>query len=150
MRLEQRDERRHGARAALGVPPQAVKELGDAFQHRARRRPSRLRAAGPRPDHPQAKRAAGRRPTDPHARAAPTARRTTSSIIYNGYWFWGRPSVDDLRRDLRELTREIRPDWDLSTPGLRDAWNLGGVSNFHGWEKWSPEDVAAERKRVVR
>jgi len=80
----------------------------------------------------------------------PTARRTTSSIIYNGYWFWGRPSVDDLRRDLRELTREIRPDWDLSTPGLRDAWNVGGVSNFHGWEKWSPEDVAAERKRVVR
>jgi peroxiredoxin len=24
--------------------------------------------------------------------------------IYKGYWFWGRPSVDDLRRDLREVT----------------------------------------------
>src|SRR5215831_20989107 len=38
--------------------------------------------------------------------------------IYNGYWFWGRPSVEDLRRDLREVTREIRPDWDLAAPGL--------------------------------
>jgi peroxiredoxin len=36
--------------------------------------------------------------------------------IYNGYWFWGRPSVDDLRHDLRAVTREIRPDWDLSAP----------------------------------
>ena len=33
--------------------------------------------------------------------------------IYNGYWFWGRPSIDDLWRDLRDVTREIRPDWDL-------------------------------------
>jgi peroxiredoxin len=36
--------------------------------------------------------------------------------LYNGYWFWGRPSVDDLWRDLRAATSEIRPDWDLSTP----------------------------------
>ncbi len=55
--------------------------------------------------------------------------------IYNGYWFWGRPSVDDLRHDLRAVTREIRPDWDLSTPGLRDAWNAGDLSHFHGWDK---------------
>jgi hypothetical protein len=34
--------------------------------------------------------------------------------IYNGYWYWGRPSVEELRRDLREVTRRIRPDWDLS------------------------------------
>src|SRR4051794_27236419 len=27
--------------------------------------------------------------------------------VYNGYWFWGRPSVDDLWRDLRAVTREI-------------------------------------------
>ena len=36
--------------------------------------------------------------------------------IYNGYWFWGRPSLEDLRRDLREVTRDIRPDWDPSAP----------------------------------
>ena len=55
--------------------------------------------------------------------------------IYNGYWFWGRPSVEDLRQDLRAVFREFRPDWDLSTPGLRDAWNSGDHSPFHGWDK---------------
>ena len=55
--------------------------------------------------------------------------------IYNGYWFWGRPSIADLWRDLREVSSEIRPDWDLSKPGLREAWNAGDFSNFHGWNK---------------
>ena len=41
--------------------------------------------------------------------------------IYNGYWFWGRPSVTDLWHDLRAAMSEIRPDWDLSAPGLREA-----------------------------
>ena len=50
--------------------------------------------------------------------------------IYNGYWFWGRPSVQDLWRDLREATREIRPDWDLGAPGLREAWESGDRSMF--------------------
>jgi peroxiredoxin len=55
--------------------------------------------------------------------------------VYNGYWFWGRPSVVDLWHDLRAVTREMRPDWDLSTPGLREAWNAGDFSHFHGWDK---------------
>ena len=55
--------------------------------------------------------------------------------IYNGYWFWGRPSINDLWHDLRDVTREIRPDWDLSAPGLREAWNAGDLSPFHGWNK---------------
>jgi hypothetical protein len=29
--------------------------------------------------------------------------------VYNGYWYWGRPSIEDLRRDLRAVTGEIRP-----------------------------------------
>src|ERR1051326_5437302 len=29
--------------------------------------------------------------------------------IYNGYWFWGRPSVNDLWHDLRAATREAPP-----------------------------------------
>jgi peroxiredoxin len=52
--------------------------------------------------------------------------------IYNGYWFWGRPSVEDLRRDLRAATAEIRPDWDLTAPGLREAWEAGDKSLFYG------------------
>ena len=55
--------------------------------------------------------------------------------IYNGYWFWGRPSPEDLRRDLRLVTSEIRPDWDLGAPGLREAWDAGDLSPFHGWDR---------------
>ena len=51
--------------------------------------------------------------------------------LYNGYWFWGRPSIDELWRDLREATREIRPDWDLSASGLREAWDAGDRSRFY-------------------
>jgi peroxiredoxin len=66
--------------------------------------------------------------------------------IYNGYWFWGRPSVVDLWHDLRAVSSEIRPDWDLSAPGLREAWNAGDYSRFHGWKSWGPERIAAARK----
>ncbi len=60
------------------------------------------------------------------------------SSIYNGYWFWGRPSVEDLRRDLREVTRQIRPDWDVAAPGLRANWD--GDKRMH-W-LYKPERAA--------
>ena len=31
--------------------------------------------------------------------------------VYNGYWYWGRPSKEDLRQDLRAITKELRSDW---------------------------------------
>jgi peroxiredoxin len=55
--------------------------------------------------------------------------------VYDGYWFWGRPSVDELWRDLRSASAEIRPDWDLDAPGLREAWDSGDRSSFHGWNR---------------
>jgi hypothetical protein len=33
------------------------------------------------------------------------------------------------------VTREVRPDWDLSAPGLREAWDAGDYAAFHGWDK---------------
>jgi peroxiredoxin len=51
--------------------------------------------------------------------------------VYNGYWFWGRPSFTDLWHDLRDATREIRADWDLATPGLREAWDAGDRTRFY-------------------
>ena len=59
--------------------------------------------------------------------------------VYNGYWFWGRPSVYELWQDLRVVFSECRPDWDLSTPGLREAWDAGDHSPFHGWDRWGPK-----------
>jgi peroxiredoxin len=32
--------------------------------------------------------------------------------FYNGYWFWGRPTSEELRQDFRHITRQIRPDWE--------------------------------------
>lgn len=66
--------------------------------------------------------------------------------IYNGYWFWGRPSIGDLWHDLRAAMSEIRRDWDLSKPRLREAWNAGDLSAFHGWNKQPDRRPPAVRK----
>ncbi len=49
--------------------------------------------------------------------------------IYNGYWFWGRPSTQELWQDLREVFRKSRPDFDITAPGLREDWN--GEKKLH-------------------
>ena len=36
----------------------------------------------------------------------------TVAASYNGYWFWGRPTMDELRRDFRNLTRGLHADWE--------------------------------------
>jgi peroxiredoxin len=63
--------------------------------------------------------------------------------VYNGYWFWGRPSVDELWHDLRTVMSEVRQDWDLSTPGLRAAWDSGNYAAFHGWDKRPTAEASA-------
>jgi peroxiredoxin len=35
---------------------------------------------------------------------------------YNGYWYWGRPTHDELVKHLRAVSRELRPDWAAPTP----------------------------------
>jgi hypothetical protein len=65
--------------------------------------------------------------------------------IYNGYWFWGRPSVEELRQDLRAVTQKIRPDWDLGTPGLRAAWDQGEKAKFFPYGKRLSEVLAEAR-----
>jgi peroxiredoxin len=52
------------------------------------------------------------------------------SAIYNGYWYGGRPTVAELQRDLREVMRAHRPDFDLSAPGLCEAWDRGEREQF--------------------
>ena len=50
--------------------------------------------------------------------------------IYPGYWFWGRPTTHELHLDLREVTAEIRPDWRIDTPEMREAWASRDRSQF--------------------
>jgi peroxiredoxin len=63
--------------------------------------------------------------------------------IYNGYWFWGRPSFVDLWHDLRVVSSEVWPDWDLGAPGLREAWDERDFSAFHGWNRRDPAEIEA-------
>jgi peroxiredoxin len=51
--------------------------------------------------------------------------------IYNGYWFWGRPTVEDLRQDLRAVSKKWRPDWDITAPELKAAWQEGRKEMFY-------------------
>jgi peroxiredoxin len=64
--------------------------------------------------------------------------------VYNGYWFWGRPSIDDLWRDLRAAAARPRPDRNLAAPGLREAWDAGDWSPFHGWDRRARPAAGAE------
>src|SRR6266550_4215076 len=47
--------------------------------------------------------------------------------IYNGYWFFGRPTLEDLRHDLSAVTKKCRPDWDITTPELSVNRTRSGV-----------------------
>jgi peroxiredoxin len=51
--------------------------------------------------------------------------------IYNGYWFFGRPTVEELRLDLRAVLRRCRPDWDINSTEQRSAWERGDKAGFH-------------------
>jgi len=55
--------------------------------------------------------------------------------IYSGYWFFGRPTVEELRQDLRAVSMKCRPDWDITTPELRIAWQQGRKELFYPYDK---------------
>jgi len=35
----------------------------------------------------------------------------TIHAAYDGYWYWGRPTVEDLRQDMRAISRDVRDDF---------------------------------------
>jgi hypothetical protein len=55
--------------------------------------------------------------------------------IYNGYWFFGRPTIEELRQDLRAVLRKCRPDWDITRPELKAAWERGEHDRFYPYGK---------------
>jgi peroxiredoxin len=32
--------------------------------------------------------------------------------VYSGYWFWGRPTLEELRQDMRKISRAVRANFD--------------------------------------
>ena len=65
--------------------------------------------------------------------------------IYMGYWFFGRPTNEELRQDLRAVLKKCRPDWDLSSPELKEAWKRGEKNRFYPYGK-SYAQVFEEQK----
>jgi peroxiredoxin len=55
--------------------------------------------------------------------------------IYNGYWFFGRPTVDELRLDLRAVLEHCRPDWQIDSAEQRAAWAKGEKTGFYPYGK---------------
>ena len=55
--------------------------------------------------------------------------------IYNGYWYFGRPTVEELRLDLRAVLQRCRPDWDIGSPEQRAAWAKGDKTKFYPYGK---------------
>ena len=55
--------------------------------------------------------------------------------IYNGYWYFGRPTIEELRQDLRAVSKKCRPDWDITSPEIRCAWERGEKNRFYPYGK---------------
>jgi peroxiredoxin len=55
--------------------------------------------------------------------------------IYNGYWFFGRPTTEELRQDLRAVSKKCRADWDITASDLKAAWERGEKDRFYPYGK---------------
>jgi len=64
--------------------------------------------------------------------------------IYNGYWFFGRPTVEELRLDLRAVLQRCRPDWDISSAKQRTAWAKDEKANFYPYGKTHAQVLAEQ------
>jgi peroxiredoxin len=64
--------------------------------------------------------------------------------IYNGYWYFGRPTIEELRHDLRSVLQKCRPDWDITKLELKTAWERGDKTRFFPYGKSYAEVFAKQ------
>lgn len=64
--------------------------------------------------------------------------------IYMGYWFFGRPTVEELRQDLRAVIKKCRPDWDITTAEMKAAWEQGRKEMFWPYGKTLIQTLAEQ------
>jgi peroxiredoxin len=81
-------------------------------------------------------------PMIPHTLVLEPGRRVYK--IYNGYWFFGRPTVEELRGDLRAVLQRCRPDWDIGRPEQRAAWERGDKAGFYPYGKTLAQVLAEQ------
>jgi len=61
--------------------------------------------------------------------------------IHMGYWFLGRPTVEELRQDLRAVIKKCRPDWDITTPQMKAACQEDRKELFYPYGKAFAETI---------
>ncbi|MCA9738472.1 MAG: redoxin family protein [Gemmatimonadota bacterium] len=69
--------------------------------------------------------------------------------VFNGYYYWGRPSMAELHDVLRQATRAVRGDWDPTQPALRAAWDRGDKDAFYPYGSKSMERTLLEMAGAV-
>jgi hypothetical protein len=70
--------------------------------------------------------------------------------IYNGYWYWGRPTTEELHLDLREVSERIRPDWRIDTLEMYSAWKNKQQEKFFPYGQSMAEVLARSSNAVDR
>ena len=64
--------------------------------------------------------------------------------IYCGYWYFGRPTMEELRQDLRAVGMKCRTDWDITKPELKQAWQEGRKDLFYPYGKTYTQTIRAQ------
>ena len=62
--------------------------------------------------------------------------------IYDGYWYFGRPTVEELRLDLRAVLQRCRPDWNITSAAQRAAWEKGDKAGFYPYGRTRAQVLA--------
>jgi peroxiredoxin len=64
--------------------------------------------------------------------------------IYMGYWFFGRPTVEELRLDLRAALQRCRPDWAIDSTDQRSRWKAEEKAQFFPYGKTQAQLLAGQ------
>ena len=64
--------------------------------------------------------------------------------IYMGYWFFGRPTMEELRQDLGAVITKCRPDWDITMPDLKAVWQEDRKELFYPYGKTYAQTIAEQ------
>lgn len=56
--------------------------------------------------------------------------------VYNGYYYVGRATVDDLRQDFRAISAQIRKDWDPTAFEAEEM--VSAYKDFAGYDPFGP------------
>lgn len=64
--------------------------------------------------------------------------------IYMGYWFFGRPTIEELRQDIRAVLMKCRPDWDITKPEFKSAWSQERKEMFYPYGKTFLQTIREE------